>query len=370
MGRPLNKHLFGANSSNNIKVQFNNGVDSVPGFIIRQRSNLKFLCQDADGNQAVCKLVVKDYADLQAGEMSITVKYDDNTIRHVVKIAKNLVTVAYSGTNPVTGGTHGSNVNGQAGWSFSTSTSDSKWQIEEAGTNTAMASKTDLEGDETYNAALDYPVPGSGTYKTAATALTGVSYAETGTPYAPGGQRTSVSGSVAGLLRSKYSGNFCAANNTVPGSWNYGWFSTATLLRSIKDQSVSWGQQLDGAGVGEHNFSVEWKGYVKAPASKNFNIYAESDDHIAVWIGTAATDAPAVGSQSLAGSNNSLPGTVTAGVTLNTNSVTLTANKWYPIRIWFSEFLGGCKAQIYLQDEDGNVYNGSDLQFCHTATGF
>ena len=36
MGRPLKKKLFGANASNNLKVQFHNGTDSVPGYIVEQ----------------------------------------------------------------------------------------------------------------------------------------------------------------------------------------------------------------------------------------------------------------------------------------------------------------------------------------------
>jgi hypothetical protein len=366
MGRPLNKHLFGDNANNNIKVQFYNGTDSVPGFIVRQRSNLKFLCQDANGVQRVCKLVVKDYNLLEAGEMSITVKYDNGTVRHVSKIAKNLVTVAYAGTNIVTGGTHGSSINGQAGWGFSTSTSDSRWQIEEAGTDTSLTSATDLEGDETYNAALDYPVPGTGTYKSGATALTGIAYSAVGTPFAPGGELTSVPNSHVGLRRTKYDGNFCAANNTLPASWVYNFFGTATVIKSIADTYVSWGQQNDGAGTGEHNFSCEWKGYVQAPKSGNFNIYAESDDHCAVWIGTNATSTPSNATRSLAAANQTLPASgAVAGTTVNSNTVTLVAGKWYPIRMWHSEFTGGCKAQLYMQHSDGTDYNGSDLVFAY-----
>jgi hypothetical protein len=371
MGRPLNKHLFGDNANNNIKVQFHNGVESVPGFIVRQKSNLKFLCQDGFNTQAVCKLVVKDSADLAAGEMSITVKYDDSTVRHVVKIAKNLVTVAYSGLNVVTGQTHGSSINGQAGWSFSASTSDKRWQIEEAGTDTSLTDNTDLEGDEVYNAALDYPVPGTGSYQVAADALSGVTYAAVGTPYAPGGQLTTVPNSHAGLRRTKYDGNFCASSSTAPASWVYNFFSTATVIKATIDTSVSWGQQSDGAGTGEHNFSCEWLGYVQAPKSGNFNIYAESDDHCAVWIGTAATGTPGNATRSLAANNQTLPGSgAVAGTTVNTNTVTLVAGKWYPVRMWHSEFTGGCKAQLYLQAADGTVYNGSDLTFAYNnSTG-
>jgi hypothetical protein len=373
MGRPLNKHLFGDNALNNIKVQFHNGVESVPGYIVRQRSNLKFLCKDADGYQAVCKLVVKNYNDLQPGEMSITVKYDDGTVRHVANIAKNLITVSYSGVNQVTGQTHGSDVYGQAGWNFSTSTSDKKWQIEEAGTDASMTGKTDLEGDETYNPALDYPVPGTGSYQAAADALSGLTYADVGTPWVVGGALDTVPNLHTGLHRTKYDGNFAATSGTAHGSWVFNWFSTATAIKSMADTYVSWGQQSDGAGTGEHNFSCEWVGYVQAPETGKFNIYGESDDHIGMWIGTAATAAPANATLIFGANNQTLPSSgAVAGTTVNANSVTLTAGKWYPVRIWHSEFTGGCKAQVYFQAADGSVYNGSDLNWAynHVTGGF
>jgi len=373
MGRPLKKALFGADndsvSPNNIKVQFHNGTSSVKGYIVRQRSNLKFLCKDASGNQAVCKLVAKASDDLQAGEMSITVKYDDDTVRQVVKIAKNLVTVAYAGTNVVTGGTHGSSINGQAGWTFGTSTSDQRWQIEEAGTNAAMASSTDLEGDDING---DYPVPGSGDtpYKLGAVGLLGITYANVGTPYNPGGNVASVSNSASGLWRTKYDGNFTAASNSAPATWTYNFFSTATAIKSIADTYVSWGQQFDGAGLGEHNFSMEWKGYIQVPTTQNYNFYAESDDHIAMWIGSAATGTPANATRLLGSNNKNMPSdAATAGVR-GTNSVTLTAGQWYPVRVWFSEHTGGCKAQIYAQGANGAKFSGSELTLAYnTATG-
>ena len=75
MGRPLSKQqLFSANSKNNLKVQFHNGTESVPGYIVKQKSNLQFLCADVDGNRAVCKLVNKTSGNLAEGEMSITLK--------------------------------------------------------------------------------------------------------------------------------------------------------------------------------------------------------------------------------------------------------------------------------------------------------
>jgi hypothetical protein len=237
MGRPLNKKFFGANADNNLKVQFHNGTTSVKGYIVKQLGNKKFKCEDVNGNTAICRLVTKNSADLAAGEMSITVKYDDGTVRHVYKIAAHRISV-----NPVTNNNTTVGMT-TAGWSFSTSTSDQRWQIEEAGTNAAMSGSVDLEGDDING---DYPVPGSGTFKSAATALSGVTYANKGTPYAPGGNVSSVTNAAAGLWRSKYDGNYCALSNTAPASWNYNWFSTATLIKSIADTNVSWGQQTDG----------------------------------------------------------------------------------------------------------------------------
>jgi hypothetical protein len=355
--------LFGANTKNNIKVQFHNGTASVPGYIVKQKGSKRFLCEDADGNTKLCRMVMKDSASLAAGEMSITFKYDDGTVRHAYKIAAHKISI-----NPATNANTTVGMVSQ-GWTFATSTTDKKWQVEEAGTDVYMTSATDYEGDEVYNASLDYPAPGSGTYKTAATALSGLTYAAVGTPYAPGGSLTTVPNSHPGLRRTKYDGKFASASNSAASTWNYSFFSTATKIKGIADTKVSWGQQSDGAGTGEHDFSCEWKGYVQAPKSGNFNIYAESDDHIAVWIGTNATGTPANATRSLAANNQTLPGSgAVAGTTVNTNSVTLVAGKWYPIRMWHAEFTGGCKAQLYLQAADGTVYNGSDLTFAYNNT--
>lgn len=206
-----------------------------------------------------------------------------------------------------------------------------------------------------------YPVPGSGEYASAATALTGVTYASKGTPYAPGGEVTTVANSGAGLFRSKYDGNFAASGLALPSTWDYTFFDDATLIKSITDTYVSFGNQSDGDRPGEHNFSIEWKGYIQAPSSQNFNFFAESDDLIAIWIGSAALGTPSDATRLLGSSNKSLPSQAATSGVVNYNSVTMVANKWYPIRIWFSEFTGGCKAQMYMQGANGNKYNGSDI---------
>jgi len=132
MGRPLNKRNFGANSASNLKVQFFNGTNSVPGFIVKQTGSKRFVCQDAGGTTATCFLVDKASADLEAGEMSITVAFDDGTVAHVTKISGRKMTV--SGT--------------QQPWNFSSSIVDERVQVEEAGTNEELTDSIDLEGDE------------------------------------------------------------------------------------------------------------------------------------------------------------------------------------------------------------------------------
>jgi hypothetical protein len=357
MGRSLSKQqLFNANSKNNIKVQFHNGTASVKGYIVEQTGSKRFKCKDANGVTRICYLKDKASADLQAGEMSITFKYDDGTVQQATKISRHRIKVVYN------------SVRQSFPWNFSTSTTDGYWQVEEAGSNAAMASATDLEGDDING---DYPVPGSGDtpYKLGAAGLSGITYANIGTPYNPGGNVATVANTAAGLYRTKYDGNFTAASNSLPATWTYNFFDTATAIKSIADTYVSWGQQTDGPGLGEHNFSMEWKGYIQVPTTQNYNFYAESDDHIAMWIGTAATGTPADNTRLLGSNNKNMPSNAgTAGV-YGANSVTLTAGQWYPVRVWFSEHTGGCKAQIYAQGADGAKFSGSELSLAYnTAT--
>ena len=118
MGRPLSKQqLFGANSKNNIKVQFNNGTASVDGYIIRQTGSKRFVCSDINGVQKTCYLKAKASASLAAGEMSITVLDDTNTAYQITKIARHRV--SYSNTS--------------APWTFTADLTDGYVQMEEAG---------------------------------------------------------------------------------------------------------------------------------------------------------------------------------------------------------------------------------------------
>jgi hypothetical protein len=213
---------------------------------------------------------------------------------------------------------------------------------------------------------LDYPVPGSGDYRSAPTALSGITYSNLGTPYAPGGDVSSVSNSTPGLRRSKYDGNFCSGALDTVSSYNLNFFAGATFFKAVDDTLISWGSQSDGPNPGQSNFSIEWLGYLQVPTTQNYNIFVESDDTMAVWIGSAATGVFNAGNCSVSSSNKGLPGQATS--TRSANSVTLDSTKWYPIRIWYSEFTGGCKCQFYMQGADGNKYNGDTLTWAYNSS--
>lgn len=354
MGRPLNKRLFGtpSSSTNTIKVQFHNGTSSVKGYIVKQKGAKWFQCKDANGNVAVCRIVDKASADLQAGEMTITIKYDDLQVDQVTKISGRNVTVR----------------DHQEHWTFSTSTTDGYVQIEEAGSSSTLSGATDLELDDDPNG--DYPVPGSGTYLSAATAFTGMSYSLQGTAAAVTGGVDTVSNSADGLFRSKYAGHFNDSLGGLPTNWDMTFFQTTPLVRTIADTKVSWGNQTDTAQ--QENFSMEWKGYIQVPATGTYNFYCHVDDDCAVWIGNNSQDANISNANyDMQGSNQSMPGSSI----VNTNSRTMTAGKWYPIRIWMTEYSGGSKFQLFAIKSTGETYNGDmavsgGLKFAYnTVTG-
>lgn len=129
MGRPINKRYFGANASNNLRVQFNNGSASVAGAIVKQKGSKRFECVDASGAKAICKLASKADADLLSGEMSITVLNDAGDALYVTKISARKVTASDGMTYP---------------WTFAASSVDNAVQVEEAGTDGEFTASVDL----------------------------------------------------------------------------------------------------------------------------------------------------------------------------------------------------------------------------------
>ena len=96
MGRPLNKKYFGQGQDTDIKVEFQQGGTNYNGYIIKQLGTKKFRVRDSANSATFpkgtdCLLVAKDTDDLLDGEMSISVKDDNNNVLQVKKITANLI---------------------------------------------------------------------------------------------------------------------------------------------------------------------------------------------------------------------------------------------------------------------------------------
>lgn len=353
MGRPLSKQqLFGANENNNIKVHFHNGTAGVQGYIVRQKGSTRFLCEDEHGVQRLCHLVDKARVDLLAGEMSIALKYDEGTVVHARKISRHRFT-----------GLDGKLFSDP--WSFSTSTTDGRWQIDEAGTDAAMDNATDVGGED-FNTLLSYPVPGSGEFLLPTVAgLPG--YSAVGSPAEPSGSilNAATSGYGLGLRRNKYLGNFSATASTAVSSWVYDWFDTnsgnVVFGAEVFDTFAGFGTQPDLETVeGGHNFSLLSKGWIKAPVSQNYNFFGTVDDQMALWIGNEAKT----------GYNNTNATCIGKGGGVQpAKTVYLDSTKWYPVRLWMGEFLGDCHQQIFAVGADGIKYGGPDFSFKYNPQG-
>jgi len=372
MGRPLSKQqLFNANAKNNIKVQFHNGTTSVRGYIVEQTGSKRFKCSDSDGNTAVCYLVDKASIDLEPNEMSITFKYDDTTVQQATKISRHRISVNYGGGLK------------SFPWNFSTSTTDGYWQIEEAGTDTYFTSAKDFEGDDpVIPAGMDRnePLAGSGgsnstvpgtfaatsTYVTAFNA-TGMTYRDISAT-----ALDSITNQTSGLYRRKYVGNFSTdyLQDTTPAwDFNVNFMNTpANGPISTADKEVDtyggFGARSDLSA--ENNYAFEWKGYIQAPATGNFNFFATVDDDCVVWIG-----APATAGQ-LGKTTSTYLFAQTGGARNGTTAgVAMTAGKWYPIRMWFQEWSGAETFQLGAScSANATRYGlgGTNFNFAHNST--
>lgn len=349
MGRPLNKRLFGADAADNLKVQFYNGEASVPGFIVKQTGSKRFICQDADGNQATCYLVDKVSGDLGDGEMSITISYDDGSARQVTKISAHILTVD----------------DAQQPWTFNPSTSDARVQMEEAGTDEQLTSADDFEGDEVQiptGMDRNEPLAGSGgsnntvpgTFSPVATFVG--AYSDVGITFRDlaSSALNSIPNSAAGLYRRKYVGNFSDAYiKNVSWELDMGFFGVRSHgpisePQHEVDTYLSFGSRTD-LGY-ENNYAFEWKGYVQAPITGNMRFGATVDDDCVMWIGDEALN-PANENYLFAQSGGTRDGS---------DGVTVVSGKWYPIRLWFQEWGGAEKFQLGASVSTGATKYGYD----------
>ena len=172
-----------------------------------------------------------------------------------------------------------------------------------------------------------YPLPGSGSYSANAGSI-GV----TGTPYDPGGGIDSVSNNELGWAYYIKDGQFF--NDTTffngvakTGTDTYGGFGFQFLPKDF--------------------YAIQWVGYLPAPTTGDYNIALSSDDLLYFWIGTNALDGNYNFSNYHHLSNNNSQ--------FAQNSLSLVAGKYYPVRMWFQEWSGAERAQVFFGEASGSA---------------
>lgn len=256
------------------------------------------------------------------------------------------------------------------------------------GTISFDGDSTSIDDDLSSNSGFNtsYPIPGSGEWLTAEYVLDPIVYNQfdsnvNETYYFQSTPPSEIPGRTVGLLRSKYDGNFCENAMDTVSSYDLSFFNTrqGQALATIQDTSGGWGQQMDGDVLGESQFSVEWKGYIRLnndqvindPSSQmngyggdDWQFFVESDDTCAVWIGSDATTQTLSAETAIVSGSNSLE---------RSQPIRLDSG-WYPIRIWFSEFSGGCKFQLYALSSHGDKWqlgdNNIDLAYSAPRNGY
>lgn len=202
----------------------------------------------------------------------------------------------------------------------------------------------------------------SGTYLTAAAASI-PAYSVQGTKYTPNSV-ASVTNQTAGLYRRKYVGNFNSGNGST--TFDMSFFSTPSNGPISEaayeiDEYVSFGQRGDLPY--ESGYSFEWKGYLQVPVTGDYNTHISVDDNAVIWIGDNALPA------NITDTNYHQFSGYTGGYNTNSNSIALTSGVWYPVRIWFTEYGGAERFQLYMSTNGGGgaTYNGDDLTWAHNS---
>jgi hypothetical protein len=181
-----------------------------------------------------------------------------------------------------------------------------------------------------------YPVMGSGEYNTTAGNAGAVT-----NPVDPGGATETYNNAVGGWAYYIKDGQF---NNdttffdgvSVAGVDTYGGFGFQFLSKDF--------------------YAIQWVGYIYIPTTGNYRISLTADDLLYFWIGT-----------------NALPGNfnfsnVHHSVNNNTQfgpDLALTGSRWYPVRMWFQEWSGAERAQVFLGAENSTMLSMSSYQLAH-----
>ena len=158
-----------------------------------------------------------------------------------------------------------------------------------------------------------------------------------GTAYDPGGAVDGIYAASTGWRRVTTAGTWSVGgNNDYPGIF-------ATEDQAVVDAYGGFGYtNLDAASY----YAMEWKGYIKAVAGSYHTFYTTSDDVCMFWIGNAALNPTQQNAYVISN----------GGTTYPTNSLLLTADKWYPIRMRFQEWSGAENCQVFYASEGGTAY--------------
>jgi hypothetical protein len=183
-----------------------------------------------------------------------------------------------------------------------------------------------------------YPVMGSGEYNTTA----GNAGAATN-PVDPGGAVESFNNFAVNWPYYIKDGEFLS--NTT--------FFNGVGITGV-DSYGGFGQQ----SLSKDNYAIQWVGYILIPTTGNYRIALSADDLLYFWIGT-----------------NALPGNfnfnnVHHSVNNNTQygtDLALTGSRWYPIRMWFQEWSGAERAQVFLGLENSTMLSMSSYQLGHDS---
>lgn len=166
-----------------------------------------------------------------------------------------------------------------------------------------------------------------------------------------GGYYDSISSPSLGLWRKAYHGT--ALNGTDQDN---NFFINPTVAQTTADVYVGFGSALDG----QSNYTMEWLGYFKPAVDGNFVFSSQVDDYMYMWMGQYA----------LSNSPNKATAILTDSGT--TPIMALTAGRYYPVRIRYSEFGGANQMALVTGLNEtllrNNISTGSTGQFFYDAT--
>lgn len=186
-----------------------------------------------------------------------------------------------------------------------------------------------------------YPVPGFG-YPNAGGSINATGVIDTISGYY---EASSLSNPVVGLWRRTYSGE-AVGSGTFDPAFPTGYSEQQSML----DPYVGFGNGTDVAT----EYTMEWKGYFKPAVTGDFVFSSTVDDYMFMWLGQTATTGYDVTNYVLRNS-------------MGSNRKTMTAGKYYPVLIRFSEHQGGneCSISFALNGEQlqNNQQNASIGQF-------